>query len=281
MKIGISLLLWAREITEPTLSVLPRIKAAGFDGVEVADFDGTPEHYRWMRSAFGDQGLAATMLGFLPDAAHNPIAAETEARQSGIDHLKRLVDRAEALGAEVLGGPLYQPLGIFTGTGPTAAERERLVEAHRAMADHAAGTGLTLAVEPVNRFEGYAMTTVAEAAAHVAAVSRPGFGFLYDSFHGNIEERDPIASLAANGAALAHVHLSENDRGTPGRGHVDLVGILRTIKAAGYDRWVTVEALGPNVPELSAAARIWRDLYETEDEVLAESMRLIRSAWDA
>ena len=123
------------------------------------------------------------------------------------------------------------------------------------------------------------LNTAAQAAAHVQAVGSPNFGYLYDSFHANIEERDPIGAIAATAPAIAHVHVSENDRGTPGRGHIDFAGTLAALRAAGYDGWITVEAFGQALPDLAAATRVWRPLFGSEEEVVAEGIRVIRSGW--
>ena len=155
-----------------------------------------------------------------------------------------------------------------------------MVEAHRAMADHAARVeGLRLAVEPLNRFECYMLNTNAAAAAHVKAVDRPNFGYLYDTFHSNIEENDPIGSIAETIGQIAHVHISENNRGAPGAGHIDLAGAIRALKAAGYDEWMTVEAFGQALPDLAAATKVWRPLFGTESDVVTAGNAVMRGAW--
>jgi D-psicose/D-tagatose/L-ribulose 3-epimerase len=277
MKSGFCMLLWSTHVTERHLPLLAGIKAAGYDGIEVPMFEGTPEHFGWLKARLADEGLAATAVGIIPDAAHNPISADAGERRGGQAHLDWLVDCATALGAEVLCGPFHQPLGLFSGRGPTEDELGRLAEAHRAMADRA--PGLTLAVEPLNRFECYVLTTNAQAAAHVAAVGRPNFGYLYDTFHSNIEESDPVGSLVETIGAIRHIHISENHRGAPGSGHIDHAAAIRAAKAAGYDGWFTVEAFGQALPDLAAATRVWRPLFEREDDVVAAGARVIRDAW--
>ncbi len=277
MKAGFCLLLWTTHVTEAHLPRLAEIKAAGYDGVEVPMFEGAAAHYRWLGARIADAGLAATAVGVMPGPEHNPISADARERAGGAAHLDWLVDCAGALGAEVLCGPFHQPLGAFSGAGPTADELGRLVEAHRRMADQAGG--LTLAVEPLNRFEAYVLNTAAQSAAHVAAVGRPNFGYLYDTFHANIEEDDPVAALTATAPAIRHVHISENHRGAPGTGHIDHRAAIQAAKAAGYDGWFTVEAFGQALPALAAATRVWRPLFESEAQVVAAGVRVIRDGW--
>jgi D-psicose/D-tagatose/L-ribulose 3-epimerase len=146
------------------------------------------------------------------------------------------------------------------------------------MADRA--PGLTLAIEPLNRFECYVLTSNAEAAAHVERVGRPNFGYLYDTFHSNIEERNPVGSLTATFPAVRHIHISENHRGAPGTGHIDHAAAIRAAKAAGYDGWFTIEAFGQAMPDLAAATRVWRPLFDSDREVVEAGARVIRAGWN-
>jgi D-psicose/D-tagatose/L-ribulose 3-epimerase len=104
---------------------------------------------------------------------------------------------------------------------------------------------------------------------------------MYDTFHANLEERDPVAAFTRNASDIVHVHISENDRGVPGRGHVPWSDTFKAIKASGYDRWLTIEAFGRGLPELAAATRVWRDFAESPEAYYREGYRCIRDGWDA
>ncbi len=271
------MLLWSTYVTEQHLPLFADIKAAGYDGIEIPTFEGDPAHYAWLRGKLDDEGLLATAVGLIPDEAHSLVSDDPAARRAGAAHLDWLLECADALGAEVLCGPFHQALGVFTGRGPTEDELGRLVEAHQVMADKA--PGLTLAIEMLNRFECYVLTSNAQAAEHVAKVARPKFGYLYDEFHSNIEERDPVGSLTATFGAIKHIHITENHRGAPGTGHIDHAATIRAARDAGYDGWFTVEAFGQALPDLAAATKIWRPLFESEDQVVKAGARVIREGW--
>ena len=281
MKAGFCMLLWSTHVTERHLPLLAGIKAAGYDGIEVPMFEGSPEHYAWLRRHLADQGLAATAVGRIPDEARRVVSQDAAARGAGAAHLDWLLECSDALGAQVLCGPFHQALGVFTGRGPSEEELGWLAEAHRGMADRAAANtpALTLAVEPLNRFECYVLTSNAQAAAHVARVGRANFGYLYDTFHSNIEESDPTGSLTATFPAIRHIHVSENHRGAPGSGHIDHAAAIRAARDAGYDGWFTVEAFGQALPDLAAATKIWRPLFADEHEVVEGGARVIRDGW--
>ena len=105
------------------------------------------------------------------------------------------------------------------------------------------------------------------------------FGYLYDTFHANIEERDPAGVIGEVIGAINYIHISENDRGTPGRGHIDFRAAIQAAKRAGYDGWFTIEAFGHAMPDLAAATRIWRVMYDSESEVIEAGARVIRDGW--
>jgi D-psicose/D-tagatose/L-ribulose 3-epimerase len=119
-----------------------------------------------------------------------------------------------------------------------------------------------------------------EAAARlVEAVGLPNYGILYDTFHANIEEKDPVGVIAPRIGHINHVHLSENDRGTPGKGHIPWGPTLTALRGAGYDGWYVIEAFGRALPEIAAATRVWRDFFPSEDEVVQSGHDFLRRQW--
>lgn len=281
MKIGMNMLLWTGHVTEQHVPVLQSLKATGFDGVEIPVFDVSDEgHYRWLAGVLDDIGLERTVVALIPDEAHSPLVADAACRRRAADHLRRVVDCTALLGGQVVAGPWFQPLGVFSGERPSETELERCAEVHREILPLMADAGITPGLEPLNRFEAYLLNTCEQAIAYAERVG--GIGILYDTFHAHIEEKDPIAALRRLHASgnLAHVHVSENDRGTPGRGHAKIRETIGVLQQLGYDGWLTIEAFGRAVPELAAATRVWRDFFADPEEVYAEGFALIRSCWD-
>ena len=281
MKTGFNLLLWTTHVTAENFPLFDRLKAAGYDGVEIPIFEGTPQHFETVGRAIKDAGLACTSVTVLPDEAHSAISPDPASRKGAIDHMAWAIECSTALGSEVLCGPFHQPLAVFSGEGPSEDELACGVEVHQQVADLAAKVHLTLALEPLNRFECYVLNTMADTRDYVDRVGRPNFGILYDTFHANIEEQDPVGCIALAGDAIKHVHISENDRGTPGMGHLDFEASLRVLRAIGYDGWLTIEAFGKSLPALAAATKVWRDFFPSEDEVYTVGLKTINDAWTA
>jgi D-psicose/D-tagatose/L-ribulose 3-epimerase len=279
MRLGFNMLLWSPFVTETMFPRFAQLKAAGYDGVELPFFDGTPAHYRHVGQAVRDAGLLCTGLVIIPDERRNCMSADPAARAAGLAHLTWAIDCLAAAGGDVLCGPFYQPLGMFSGAPPTALEVRHVAEVHRAAARHAAATGIALSVEPLNRFECYLMNTVAAAAAIVDEVGMTNYGILYDTFHANIEEKDPVGVIAPNLSRINHVHLSENDRGTPGAGHIPWAATLAALQAGRYDGWCVIEAFGRALPEIAAATRVWRDFFGSDDELVRNGHDFLRKVW--
>ena len=276
MKIGMNMFLWTTHLTAAHETLLREIKATGFDGVEVPVFDGDLAHYAMLGRMLDDIGLDRTAVTAMGDPAMNLIGDDA-ARLAGIDTMRRVLDRTQALGATLVCGPLHSTLGHFSGQGPTAQEFAHSTAAQRAIGNHAAPLGITVALEALNRFECYLVNTMDALAAHLDAINHPAIRGMYDTFHANIEESDPISALTRNIGHIAHIHLSENDRGVPGRGNIPWAETFAAIKASGYNDWLTIEAFGRGLPDLAAATKVWRDFAESPEAVYRGGYAHIRA----
>ncbi len=277
------MLLWTGHVTEEHAPILRALKDTGFDGVEVPIFDASDTaHYAKLGALLDDIGLERTAVAVIPDEANSPISDNATHRQGAVDHLRSVIDCCSVLGAEMLVGPYYQPLGVFSGEFPSETELSRCADVHRQIVPVARAARIGMAFEPLNRFEAHLLNTIEQSIAYAGRVGEAGFGVLYDTFHANIEEKDPLAALDALHAAgaLAHIHISENDRGTPGKGHAKICETIIAAKALGYDGWLVIEAFGRAVPELAVATRVWRDFFPSPEEVYTEGYRYIAECWE-
>jgi D-psicose/D-tagatose/L-ribulose 3-epimerase len=223
--------------------------------------------------------LRATAVCVIPDKEHDCTSSDPKAGDRGLAHLKWAIDCLEAAGGELLCGPFYQPLGVFSGNPPTDVERNGIVEVHKKAARYARKVNVTLAVEPLNRFECYALNTVADAAEIVKRVDEPNYDLFYDTFHTNIEEKDPVGVISPHLKQINHVHTSENDRDTPGKGHVPWASTFKALKRGGYDGWYVIEAFGRALPGIAEATRVWRDFFPSTEEVYQFGHDFLRAQW--
>jgi len=281
MKIGFCMLLWTTSVNAEHQSLIEDLKATGYDGIEVPVFDGTPDDYANIGKMLDGMDLGRTAISIIPTLDKNPLSEDEADRQRGIDYLKWCIDCTAALGATRIGGPLHQTLGHFSGAGTTDEEYSRAREVHQTVGDYAERSGVTLALEAVNRFESYFATTMQELDSYVKSVDHAAIKSMYDTFHANLEEADPVGAYIAHKDNVVHVHISENDRGVPGRGHIPWTDTFTALKQGGYDEWLTIEAFGRALPDLAAATRVWRDLSESPEAVYKEGYRTIRDQWDS
>ncbi|MET3926308.1 sugar phosphate isomerase/epimerase family protein [Devosia sp. 2618] len=279
MQVGINLLCLSGFIEEQHLGQLRQLKDLGYDGVEVPVLRGAPEHYAWLGGQLDAIGLRRTTTSVIPSADANPVSSDPTIRHAGQQHLDWALDCAIALGAESIGGPFHAPIGQFTGAGPTEDELKYGAETHHAMADRASANGIYLSLEHLNRFETYFLNTMEQARAYVDRVDHPAFRIMYDTFHANIEEKSQPRAIRTLGDGMGVLHISENDRGIPGRGHINFAEVFSAVRATGYDGWVTLEAFGAGLPELAAATRVWRPLFPDFDTLFSESITFIRNGW--
>lgn len=279
MKIGMNLLLWTDDpVATSWLPLYERLARMGFDGVELPIFDPEPEKFAALGRRLDDLGLERTAITVC-NAEDDPISPDAATREAARGRLCRVVDCCEAVGSKILGGPLYAAIGRFSGAGPTAEEWSRSVATIREVADHAARAEIDLTFEFLNRFEIYLLNSTADAARYVRDIDRANVGVHYDTFHAHIEEKDPAAAIRDHARAITHVHVSENDRSTPGRGQVAWDATFDALVAAGYDGWLTIEAFGSALPSLAAATKIWRRMFDDEETLAREGHDFIRHEW--
>ena len=280
MKVGMNLLVWTAFVTEEHFPLLEKIKKTGYDGVEIPLFDGDAEHYKKIKKELDNLGLGCTAVTVV-NADTNPISPDASIRKAGLERIKWALDMTSVMGGDLLAGPYHSALGVFSGQPPTADERKRAVEVLTQAADHAQKVKVKIAIEYLNRFECYFLTNALDAKNLVREINHPYFGTMYDTFHANIEEKNISQAIASMEDTYIHVHISENDRGTPGSGHVHWDETFKALRKAKYDGWLTIEAFGRALPDLAAATKIWRDMFPSPEDVYGNGFKFIKEKWEA
>ena len=270
MKYGINLYLWADDMHDGLMPVLEKLKQIGYDGVEVPIFDLDRAKWKTWAKRLDDLGLERTANTVIAPE-HNPVSADPKIREAAYQHMQAVVDCCAEVGSSILCGPHQVALGVFTGKGATDDEWKRSVEHLRRVAEYASDKGVTLAEEVVNRFELYHLNTLEQGIRLVDDVGHPSCKLHLDTFHAHIEEKNPATAIRHAGSRIAHVHISENDRGVPGSGSVAWDDTFDALHDVGYDGWLTVEAFGNLLPNLAAATKIWRPLFESEEQLATQA----------
>ena len=275
MKYGMNLLLWTGEMNDDMIPVVESLKEMGYDGVELPLFAYDVDLHKKWGERLDSIGLERTIVTVRGEE-DNPISSDPAVRALGVANNKEALDNAAAVGAQSLVGPYHSALGIFSGAGPTEDEWKWGVDSMRQVAEHAGSVGVMLGVECLNRFETYLLNTHSDAARFVREVDHPNCRMMYDTFHSNIEEKNIAEAIRSCQDVLTHVHISENDRSTPGTGNVNWKENFDTLMEVGYDGWMVVEAFGLALPEIAAATKIWRRMYDSEEQLARDALAFMK-----
>jgi D-psicose/D-tagatose/L-ribulose 3-epimerase len=277
MKFGVNTLLWTASFGLDDVPLLESIRQWGFDGVEIARFSFENFPARLLREHVSNAGLEPVLCSALTGQL-SLVSEDASVRRAAEEFLKRAIEAAADLGSALLVGPYLAPVGGLTGRRASPDEWRRGVEGIARLTDWLRAHGVTLALEPLNRFETYVMTTAAEARRFCSEVHDPYVGVLFDTFHANIEEKRLGDAIRTLGPHLAHVHVCENDRGVPGSGHVAWDEVFSALREAGYDGWCVIESFGSCVPEIAAAACVWRDLAPDAESLARQGLVFLKDA---
>lgn len=280
--IGIISMQYARPFTAEHFHYFQTIRRLGFDFVELLVPEPGELDLTETRRVLADAGLGVVLAARV-NLDRNLSSAEPQRAQAGVDYLRYAVDCAAALGAKIVGGPLYGNPLVFAGRPPAPvaeeerlARKERCVTGLRAAAPHAAAAGVTLAVEPLNRFETDVVSTTAQGLELVEAVDHPAVGLMLDTFHMHMEEASIAEAIHAAAGRIAHFQANENHRGFVGTGATDWVAVCRALRAVGYDGPISLEPFRRDDDRFGVPIAQWRPPHEDESEKLAASLALLR-----
>ena len=277
MKFAVNTFIWAAEFDKSQLPLLPRIKEHGFDGVQVPLFRPADFIAAEIRKGTEANGLECTVCPILVDGL-SLISEDAALRNRTREHLRGVIKLAADAGSNTIAGPLYCPVGYLPGRRRNADEWKWAIEGYQSVTDTLSAYGMTMAIEPLNRFETYFLNTAADAAKLCDEVGHPNVGVLFDTFHANIEEKSIAAGFRTVGKHLKHVHTCENDRGIPGSGHVEWTSVFEALRDIRYDGWLTIESFGFTLGPLSAAAAIWRDIEKTPESIAFEGVKFLKKS---
>lgn len=277
MRFGANTFIWSDRFGPEQFSLLPTLKEAGFDGVELPLIEHPVKPDPQLRRELERSGLECTFCGVLPQG-FNTVSEDAGVRARTLEHWKACIEAVADLGGKILAGPLYAPVGYFTGRRRTPDEWKRAIAMFQQLTPLLDKYEVTLAIEPLNRYETYFLNTAEDAAKLCREVGHRRVGILFDTYHANIEEKSLATAIQTSGEHLVHFHSCENDRGIPGSGHIDWREVFQALQKINYDGWLTIEGFGFSLGALSAAASIWRDLAPTPNSIAFEGVRFLREA---
>jgi D-psicose/D-tagatose/L-ribulose 3-epimerase len=280
MHFGASTFIWASPFSNRTLELIDRVKAIGFDLLEICVENPDTIDVPAIRAKAAQADIGVTICGaFGP--SRNLSAEDDAVRSAGLDYLERCIDFAKGLGSPFVSGPMYCAVGATELLDKKAREKQwnRAVGSLRVAAAYAADLGIKLAIEPLNRFETDLINTVDQGLRLVDDIGAPNVGLLLDTFHMNIEEKDIPGAIGRAAGRIVEFHASSNDRGTPGEDHLPWPRIARALKGADYGGPIVIEAFTPEIREIAKAVSIWRPLARSQDALATDGLKNLRAAF--
>ncbi|MEI6236098.1 MAG: sugar phosphate isomerase/epimerase family protein [Planctomycetota bacterium] len=275
--IGINSWVWTSPFTDDTLGLIQKAKDFGFDTFELPLED--PAHVTPAKAAeaFKKANIRPIICGAFGPG--RDLSSDSAADRNGsLAYIKSALKLCKAVGATVLGGPMYSSVGKRRQVPDKQRKKEwdQAVKGVQKAGKMAADHGVTLGVEPINRFEIDLINTSAQALKFVTEVGLPNVGIHLDTFHVNIEEKSFHEAITTAGKHLVHLHVCENDRGTPGTGLIDWKQVAKALKEVDYKGDATIESFTPECKTIAAAAAIWRKLAPSQDEMARDGLKFLR-----
>ncbi len=272
-RFGAHAFIWAGEWTpEGARAAIAGAAAAGLDFVEIPLLHPESLNVGATRALLDEHGIACTTGLGLPRDAHVTTAPDRAAA-----FLERAVDVAAALGSPVLTGAIYTHLGTLTGMPPTEEELATIARVLKRVACHAAGKGISLGVEAINRYETYLVNLASGALELLERIDEPNVFVHLDTYHMNIEEKGFYEPIVALGEQLRYIHLSESDRGIPGTGNVHWDDVFRGLQAIGYEGHMAMESFAAVNPDIIGATALWRDVVGDPQRLVTEGFAFLRA----
>lgn len=267
MLIGINLLLYTTSPDESIFPVCEKLQSYGYDGVEWPIFHMSKDFAKKVRN-FNEENQfqATTNFNFLTDVS--PISVMKSERDIAMRQMETAIEISAEIGSKLLCGPFVQSLGMFSGSKPTEREIDLCKDFLNIAGNYAEKYEVVLAVEYLNRFEMYMLNTALQVSEMITKVNHTNVKGMLDTFHANIEEDDLYTAIMQLNNQLAHIHISEHTRGIPGNGSsIRWDHLFQGLFDINYNGWLTIEAFHNFLPDLAVAAKIWRQLFKSPDEL--------------
>lgn len=277
MKFGASTFIWVSPFSVEHFGLVKKVKEMGYDIIEVAVEDRSLIDWHTLRSIAQDADLKLTISGAF-GADRDISSDDARIRKQGLQYIMDCISIAEEVGSPIFTGPVYSAVGKtrLVSNAQKAKERAWCVEGLKEVGKIAGDCGVVVGVEPLNRFETDMVNTAGQAVSLVTEVDSPGIRISLDTFHCNIEDKSIPGAIRTVGNLLCHLQGNESDRGTPGTGHVDWVGINEALVEIGYDGAIVIETFGAPSAELARAASIWRPLADSPDSLATEGLAFFK-----
>lgn len=280
LKFGVSTWLWQSPFTTESVALFSKIKAMGFDVVEIPVEYPDLIDVKTVNEALSSNGLSPSICIVFGDDK-DLTSDDVSLYQNCFEHAEKCFAIASALGVDFVAGPLYAAVGKarLASEEQKKTEWDRAVTNLRILSDIAKKHTLDIALEPLNRFESDLINTADDVVRLLDEINEYNMKIILDGFHMTIEEQDIRKAIQTAGDKLIHVQVSENHRGIPGTGLTPWDEFAKGLADVNYSGAVVIESFTPEIPELAAAVNIWKKHANSQDEFAKKGLEFLKSTF--
>lgn len=259
---------WDLDLIEPQME---RLKGLGIGLLEIPLL--RPEEIDTLRTrAFAERWNVELIPSLGLPASLDVVARPDEA----LAFLEPAFGVCEAVSSKALGGVTYGTIGKTTGRAPTEEEIDGMCRFLVRAAKAAKAHGLKLGIEPCNRYETHLINRGIDATRIIERVGADNIFIHLDTYHMHIEEESFDAGFKAAAPYLGYVHVSEANRGVPGRGMLNWAACMKAIAAIGYTGAITLESMNHVDVDIAGGLAVWRPVADNPDDVIGVGLPFLR-----
>jgi D-psicose/D-tagatose/L-ribulose 3-epimerase len=277
-KLGVHALVWEPGWSHDECArAIAKSAEVGYDFIEAPALDPSQIDPRFTREQLDKYGIGINFslgLDFDTDIS----SGDPEKCKRGKAKLEQAIAVCRDCGGEYIGGILHSAFGKHA-VPTTASGVAQSVEILREVAETAAKSNITLALEVVNRYESNVLNTAAQGVEMCKRIGASNVKVHLDVYHMNVEESDIPSAIMETGEHLGYFHTGDSHRGYMGSGTIDLAAVFRAIVRSGYQGPITFESFSSRVvgQPLEGILGIWRNLWEDGHDLATHALIYTRA----
>ena len=244
----------------------------GFDLLEINLPSSLDLNAALIKKQLNQHGIRGRCSLNLPANCHIPQQPE-----KAVTLIKNAIDKVAEMDGDFLGGVLHSAIGKFTGNPCTTEEKLIVYQVLNEVATYASKNNITLAIEPINRYESYVFTEADEVLNMIETIEVSNIGLHLDTFHMNIEEKNFYDPIIKAGHRLKHMHITESDRGMTGEGNVHWDDLFSALSKINYQGPLVLENFSSEITALIGPTSLWRPSKYNAEDLAKGSLLFMRS----
>lgn len=279
---AVSAWIWHGDPSVNGYEFIEKASDMGYNGVEIPTFDGNiDENTVNQKLGSASSKMEAIIVGG-GSSGMDVSSDDPMIRENGLNYMKTLINRASRIDSNLVCGPLFSAVGkaLYLSDAEREKVLRRTAEVIKEAAKYAEDRGIDMALEPLCRYDSYLINTTDQMLTFLDMVDAPNLGVLLDTFHMNIEEDSMVEPIIKSAHQFRHFQVCDNNRGIPGKGHIEWDSIANAVRKSGYKGWISLESFTPYERVFSEMMRSWRPLVKNQDIFAKEALGYLKKIFN-